>query len=74
MTAFMMNIANGETVGFEATVEKDKEVFLALVFEPEDSHPFEFQTENRADMEEFFFQVAKAKLEYERLTGIKLPD
>jgi len=73
MSATMMNVSNGVLYQFEATCEKDEAVFVAVVFEDENENTIEFQTDTPANIEEFFYQVGKAKAEYERLTGKKLP-
>lgn len=73
MTAFMLHVQSGDDFGFEPVVEKDETVFLALPFESEDGREIEFQSANPTDIEEFFRLVAKAKAEYERLTGKTLP-
>lgn len=73
MAAFMLNAGDGNIYGFEATCELDETVFIAAVFEDENGDVIEFQTDNDADMREFFHQVDRAKADYERLTGEKLP-
>lgn len=73
MTAFMTNAGDGSTYGFEMTCERDETVFVAAVFEDQNGDEIEFQTDNDADIREFFHQVDRAKADYERLTGEKLP-
>lgn len=73
MSATMMNVSSGALYQFEAVCERDETVFVAVLFEDEDENTIEFQTDTPANIEEFFFQVGKAKADYERLTGKTLP-
>lgn len=74
MAAFMDNIGDGSRYGFEMTCERDGSVFIAAVFEDENGDEIEFQAAEDGEIREFFHQVARAKANYERLTGETLPD
>lgn len=73
MSAIMHNIGDGSDYRFEVTCERDEVIFVAATFEDENGDEIEFQTDNDAEIREFFHQVDRAKADYERLTGEKLP-
>lgn len=73
MGAIMNNIGDGGRYSFEATCERDEVIFVAAVFEDDNGDSIEFQVDNDSEIREFFHQVDRAKADYERLTGEKLP-
>lgn len=73
MAAIMLNAGDGSNYRFEATCERDETVFVAAVFEDDNGDTIEFQTDSDSEIREFFYQVDRAKADYERLTGEKLP-